>query len=330
MKAELPHLSDRGKMVMEVWFCPVTATTMQYSRAAIYVAGDVEYQSEPSLLPGQAGVIEWDRNADQNRVVTLAPVEVQVAGSQVYLRVPAELLSNYCPVIAVVRYLPSQVNPEQVGTGLGGCFSSYQVLNHELIGRSMPLPPFPERRSGGEEYTSPIEDPHRFGIPPSRRKREIMPPDVVPPRERWPKPGDIDNDGDSNYDLPVDMPVVGLIIIDVWITDDGNGSAYVIVIGKDIDGDGQLDEEEIWFPIGECPHNPGINYGYIGGDGKIYWISYRDSNRNGQLDVGERQVTYIFIPERGELVVIVDPDGPGPLPPREVYRGNPNGYQWQF
>lgn len=73
-----------------------------------------------------------------------------------------------------------------------------------------------------------------------------------------------------------------------------------------------------------------MNYGYIGGDGKIYWISFSDSNRNGKLDPGERQVTYIYIPETGELVVIVDPDGPGPKPPREVYRGDPSGYERQF
>jgi hypothetical protein len=48
----------------------------------------------------------------------------------------------------------------------------------------------------------------------------------------------------------------------------------------------------------------------------------------GSWDPGEPKRTFIYKPETGELVVIFDPDGPGGQPPREVYRGDPNGYHW--
>jgi hypothetical protein len=107
-------------------------------------------------------------------------------------------------------------------------------------------------------------------------------PDTSPPTnpDQWPRPGDINGDGIPDYDYPSDTPVVGYILIDVWVTA-GDTNDYVMVIGKDNNGNGKLDVDEIWYPIGECPWPHGVNEGYIGTDGKTYWESYDDSNGNG-------------------------------------------------
>lgn len=156
-------------------------------------------------------------------------------------------------------------------------------------------------------------------------------PDTSPPRfpERWPRPGDINGDGVPDYDYPVDIGVVGYILIDVWVVPTSDTTAdYVLVIGQDTNGNGRLDVGEIWYPIGECPWSHGVNKGYIGTDGKIYWESFNDTNMNGKWDPGEQKKTFIYIPNTGELVVIFDPDGPGGQLPREVYRGDPRSYHW--
>lgn len=336
MKEALPpNTQSRGRMAVEVWFRSRRSEGTEYDRAVVYVAGSYEYASVPALSAGQAGVVDWNWN--EMKAFLRAHLQVTNERNQIHLTVPSEWLMDYRPVIAVVRYLPSAYDLERVGTGLGGCLSSYHLLDEQFLGYSIPIPPFPEPLLEGDELMR--EDGRRFSIPPRRRGQDIKVPDTVPPRKNWPRPGDIDNDGDNDYNLDVDQPVAGLIMVDIWITDDGSGSAYVLVIGKDENGNGKLDPDEIWYPIGECPNNPGVNEGKVGRDGKIYWISFLDDNKNGrrdptdgngQLDPGERQIIYIFIPETGTLVVIVDPDGPGPKPPREVYRGDPNGYSWQF
>ena len=321
-----PNTQSRGRMVVEVWFRSQHSEGIEYNRAVVYVAGSYEYASLPALSAGQAGVVDWDWN--EMKAFVRTHLQVTNVRNQIHMTVPSEWLMDYRPVIAVIRYLPNAYDLERVGTGLGSCLSSYHLLDEQFWGYSIPLPPFPNRVFDGEGYAR--EDARRFSIPPGRRGRNINIPDSVPPRRNWPRPGDIDGDGDNDYNLDVDQPVAGLIMVDIWITDDGNDSAYVVVIGKDENGNGKLDLDEIWFPIGECPNNPGMNVGKVGRDGKIYWISFRDDNRNGRLDVGEREITYVFIPETGTLVVFVDPDGPGPKPPREIYRGDPNGYRWQF
>jgi hypothetical protein len=68
--------------------------------------------------------------------------------------------------------------------------------------------------------------------------------------------------------------VAGYILIDVWVVPTSDTTAdYVLVIGQDTNGNGRLDVGEIWYPIGECPWPHGVNEGYIGTDGKIYWES---------------------------------------------------------
>jgi hypothetical protein len=348
MEANLPtNLSDRGRMVMEVWFRHHASAPLQYERAAVYVAGGIEYPSDSRLSPGQAGLIKYDW--DKHRAVKLASIEVQVTGNQVLLRVPSDLLSGYEPLMAVVRYLPGDVNLEHVGGGFGMCTSSTRLLDDRLSGGSIVLPPFPpsfiskisfvqDGEGGGNNRVRNRDDrrPFPFVIPPSRRGTpgEGVPvpiPDTSPPSDpdRWPRPGDINGDGVRDYDYPSDTKVVGYILIDVWVVPTSDTTAdYVLVIGKDTNGNGRLDVGEIWYPIGECPWPNGVNEGYIGTDGKIYWESWNDSNQNGNWDPGEQKKTYIYKPETGELVVIFDPDGPGGQPPREVYRGDPNGYYW--
>ena len=117
-------------------------------------------------------------------------------------------------------------------------------------------------------------------------------PDTSPPLfpERWPRPGDINGDGVPDYDYPVDIGVVGYILIDVWVVPTSDTTAdYVLVIGQDTNGNGRLDVGEIWYPIGECPWPHGVNEGYIGTDGKIYWESFNDTNMNGNWDPEEQK-----------------------------------------
>jgi hypothetical protein len=347
VEANLPHnLSDRGRMVMEVWFRHIDSPPLGYDRAVVYAAGGIEYPSAPCLLPGQAGLIEWKR--DEDKAVKLASIDVQVAGNQVHLQVPSGLLSGYEPIMAVVRYLPSDVNLVHVGGGFGMCTSSSRLLDDRLRNGSLVLPPFPPSHrkvsftgnsGGGGNGRGFLRDDHRpfpFVIPPSRRGIPGMGvpihiPDKSPPRfpERWPRPGDINGDGVPDYDYPVDIGVVGYILIDVWVVPTSDTTAdYVLVIGQDTNGNGRLDVGEIWYPIGECPWPHGVNKGYIGTDGKIYWESFNDTNMNGNWDPGEQKKTFIYIPNTGELVVIFDPDGPGGQLPREVYRGDPRSYHW--
>jgi hypothetical protein len=119
MEANLPpNLSDRGRMMMEVWFRHIDSPPLGYDRAVVYAASTLEYPSDPRLLSGQAGLIEWKR--DENEAVKLASINVQVVGNQVHLQVPSGLLSGYEPILAVVRYLPSDVNLVHVG-GDSGC-----------------------------------------------------------------------------------------------------------------------------------------------------------------------------------------------------------------
>jgi hypothetical protein len=347
MAADIPsNPSDRGRMVVEVWFRHHASAPLQYDRAAIYVAGGIDYPSVPHLLPGQAALIEWQSN--QARAVKLAAIEAQVVGNQVQLRVPSNLLSGYEPLMAVVRYLPSDVNLDHVGGGFGMCTSSSRLLDDSLRSGSIVLPPFPSSQwgaptnlnrggdggGGGRNLRSEDRRPFPFVIPPSRRGTpgvgiHVPVPDTSPPTnpDQWPRPGDINGDGIPDYDYPSDTPVVGYILIDVWVTA-GDTNDYVMVIGKDNNGNGKLDVDEIWYPIGECPWPHGVNDGYIGTDGKTYWESFEDSNQNASWDPGEPKRTFIYKPETGELVVIFDPDGPGGQPPREVYRGDPNGYHW--
>jgi hypothetical protein len=315
MHAAIPSIVQRQRMVVEVWFQSVhSSESISFDRAFIYVAGGIEYPSIPALGTDHAAIIDWNGEEFHLR----AEAAVAVRHNRISAAIPSEWLNEYRPLMAVVRYLPVSHRLDRVGGGFGSCISSFYLLNDDLIGYSMPLPPYVD-----QAYDSRISPPPSF-----QGGRSIRIPDSVPPKKRWPRRGDLDNDGDRDFELDVDMPVDGPVIIDVWITDDGGSSAYVIVIGWDMNGNGRLEFEEIWYPIGECPHVPGVNYGYIGGDGKIYWISYRDDNRNGRLDNGERKVTFVYIPWTGELVVIVDSDGTGSKKPTEVYRGDPNGYPW--
>jgi len=346
-EANLPiNLSDRGRMTIEIWFRRHASPPLQYERAVVYAAGGIDYPSDPRLLAGQAGLIQWDRDA--RRAVKLASIEAQVVDNQVRLRVASELLRGYEPVIAVIRYLPSDVNLNHVGGGFGMRISSSNLLDDSLRGRSISLPPFPPslskpsfsgNRDGGGSGGGFLRDerqPFPFVIPPSRRGTPgtgvpVTIPDTSPPSDpdRWPRPGDINGDGVHDYDYPSDTPVVGYILIDVWVVPTSDTTAdYVLVIGQDTNGNGRLEANEIWYPIGECPWPHGVNSGYIGTDGKIYWESFNDANGNKNWDPGEPQKTFIYIPQTGELVVIFDPDGPGGQPPREVYRGNPNDYYW--
>lgn len=145
MEANLPpNLSDRGRMVMEVWFRHTDSPPLGYDRVVVYAAGGIEYPSIPSLSPGQAGLIEWKR--DEDKAVKHASINVQVVGNRVHLQVPSRLLSGYEPIMAVVRYLPSDVNLEHVGGGFGMCTSSFQLLDDRLRNGSLVLPPFPPSR----------------------------------------------------------------------------------------------------------------------------------------------------------------------------------------
>jgi hypothetical protein len=345
MDATLPtNPASRGRMTVEVWFRHNSSAPLHYDRAAVYVAGGIDYPSNPSLLPGNAGLVECDRN-HPGRVVKLASIRVQVVGNQVRLRVPTRLLSGYVPLIAVVRYLPSHVNLDDVGGGFGMCDSSSQLLDNRLSGKSITLPPFPyslgaapsDRLSGGGGFGgNSYQDtrPYPFAIPPSRRGTPgrgvpIRIPDTSPPQnpERWPKPGDINGDGVADYDYPSDTSISGNITLDVWATD-GDVNDYVLLLGEDTNQNGRLEPHEVWYPLGECPWPFGVNKGYVGTDGKVYWDSFNDTNRNRNWDPGEPKKTFIYIPQTGELVVLFDPDGPGGQSPREVYRGDPNGYLW--
>jgi hypothetical protein len=76
MAADIPsNPSDRGRMVVEVWFRHHASAPLQYDRAAIYVAGGIDYPSVPHLLPGQAALIEWQSN--QARAVKLAAIAIR-------------------------------------------------------------------------------------------------------------------------------------------------------------------------------------------------------------------------------------------------------------
>ncbi len=327
MQSTIPTVPEqRGRMIVEVWFqAPHSAS---YDRGIVYVAGDYEYLSTPPLRVNQAGLVD----RDGTEVVVRTPVDVTLRGREIQFSVPRGWLEEFQPVVALVRYLPRTYDLEIVSGGLEVSLSSYVVLSSELRAYSFTLPSLPSSAEffGADEFQRQ-RGPYGFVIPPSRRGRPFfdgnprwrMPPDSD---DNAHKREDINNDGTKDWDYPADTPVIGNVIIDMWGTTEPQD--FVVVIGDDANDNGQLDPDEIWFPIGECPFPGGANTGIIAKDGTIQWVSFGDNNGNGKHDPGEPSKRFTYDPWNMELTVVSDPDGPGPARPREIYRGHPSGYDW--
>lgn len=141
-----------------------------------------------------------------------------------------------------------------------------------------------------------------------------------------PKPADIDGDGRTDWDSKSGTHVEGNTFIDGWVTDNDpngpNGDSMVVVIGHDLDGDGELSASEITATIGKCVFVPGRNtvkiFPIAGGHVVHVW-NWKDSNGDKKWNPGEEMRHYIYNTKTGKLKVF---DENGTL----LFHGDPEVY----
>jgi len=290
----------------------VTVEVYFDSYVLVYSDGGYTYCSNPPVGSGQAGIVEMN---EEFPLIAYVPVTIQT--NRMVFEIPEEVgMDVNTAKLVVVRYVPTDIESRVAG-GINACVVS--LLSFTNISSTIPDHP----------------NCHSLQRRVPRRDESLFPPGAswsCPPEDDdgARRGGDYDRNGKRDWDYPMDKPIdngkmVDLRGLDKTETDD----RFVLVVGEDRNGNGELDDNEIEAPIGECPTEGGINYGFIDENGYIHWI-----NRDPRTGFTRH---FIYNPQNGGLKVYIDPDGDGkgghkvyPPPSSGQEWGDPNGYHWDW
>ena len=249
----------------------------------------------------------------------LGKVDVAVDGSRLELAFDSALVTGQ-PRIAVSRYLPGREALREALGGLEGAYAA--MLTFGTPGTMHAAVPFAGARRVAGSAT--VNDT-RFGPPPGTTNFYPTMPviqipsgdgtiDVVDHDSNWPDDGDYDTGFKDGCDHP---------ILCGWFTWTEKVS-FLGGCGGNLDGDGDLDGNEVQWYFGFCVFPSSVNATWQDVSGYIHWESVGRGDDAGQI------YEYASDPATGEIGVWYSDDngltwdlvygGPG--------RGGPGG--WQF
>ena len=281
----------------------------------------------PSLDPFEGAAV-----LDVRTGAVLGKVDVAVDGSRLELAFDSALVTGK-PRVAVSRYLPSR---EALAEALGGLEDAYAAMS--TFGASNTLRA--ARSLSGARDTMDVAVPFagsrrtrstdraagdvHFGPPPGTTNFDPTTPvieipsgagtiEVVDHDSDWPDDGDYSTGSEGVCDRP---------ILCGWFTWTARVS-FVGGCGADLDGDGQLDGNELQWYFGYCAFPSAINDTWQDRRGNIHWRNVGRGDDTGEI------YEYISAPATGEVRVWYSDDrgrtwdsvyqGPG--------RGGPDGWK---
>ena len=229
---------------------------------------------------------------DARTGAVLGKVDVMVDGSRLELAFDSALITGR-PRIAVSRYLPSR---EALVEALGGLQRAYAALRTFGSSHTMyTAVPFAGPRRVADSRS--LWDTH-FGPPPGTTNFVPTTPviqipsgdgtiDVVDHASHWPN----DRDYDTGFEDGCDHA-----ILCSWFTWTAKVS-FIGGCGADVDGDGQLDGNEVQWYFGFCAFPSAVNDTWQDVSGYVHWESVGRGEHAGQI------YEYAMDPTTGQIGV---------------------------
>lgn len=247
---------------------------------------------------------------DLRTQAVVSQISPQVSGATITFTLTMGQLAGSHLVWSASRYLPTELTELPIGVSL------VSLRTHQQAGA-------PPRRPG--------RFPFPYELPRSKKPKPIPLPDSSPVTDpsRWRDVEDVNGDGRTDYDLEPDTSLGGDWLLGVWVIDlPFWHEEYAVYIGRDTNGNGRLDKDEIMYQVGQCPVPGGMDLGdvYLRPDGSfvIVWEVQQPQN-NGPWTI--RYVYDSSKPVNLRLWVYVQ-RGDG-QPWELVWVGNPLTYPWE-
>lgn|GEM_PF-7019609 len=296
---EAPPANRTGRWAVELFFASPYVTD-PYTLGILYLPAGGDGVSNV-FQNGTAWLVDLRTKS------TIAQLTPEISGTSVTFILSFTQIGASYLVWTASRYLPSELTEINVSDSL----VSLKVQQQQGT---------PPRRPG--------RFPFPYELPKARKPIQIPDTSPVGDPSKWRDEDDVNGDGRTDYDLEPDTPITGDWLVGVWVIDLPFGfDEYAVFIGRDLNGNGRLDANEILYQVGQCPLPGGMDQGdvYVRPDGSfvVVWEVQQPHN-NGAWVI--RFVYDSAKPIEVRLRVYVQ-RGDG-QPWELVWVGNPLLYPW--
>jgi hypothetical protein len=297
MRGPMPA-NRSGRWAVELFFDSATSAS-PYSLGIVYLPPGGEEVS--AIFPaGSAWLIDLENQT------LLSQLTVSLDATVITFSLPAGLLGNSQLLWCASRFLPCGPDDLPISVSLVSLFQQQRTAPRSKPGRF----PFPYELPN-DWIPIPLPDTSPVGDP-----------------SRWRDVEDVDGDGRTVFDLEPDVSLGGDWLLGVWdLYKWWRWDESAVHIGRDTNGNGRLDKDEISVQVGSCPVPGGMDSGSIykrpNGSYVIVWEVQQPQHNGAWI------IRYVYdsskpIQSRLRIYVKRGDDQPWEL----VWVGNPLQYPW--